>query len=142
MTSQEKKAWLRRYTDLNGAINQKINEIDTCRALCEKMVAVMSDMPRGGGCQKEDTYIRLITLIDEVNAEVDAYVDMRTEIANAIRTVPGIVLQTLLNLRYIDGKTWEQVAVDMGYAYRHVTRMHGEALNILEIANDVLVCPI
>ena len=39
----------------------------------------------------------------------------------------------LLTERYIDGKTWEQIAVDIGYTIRHVWRLHGEALNRMEM---------
>ena len=30
--------------------------------------------------------------------------------------------------RYLMGKAWEQIAVEMNYTYRHVTRLHGTAL--------------
>ena len=38
----------------------------------------------------------------------------------------------LLILRYIDNKTWEQIAVELGYPFRHTTRLHGIALKKLE----------
>ncbi len=34
----------------------------------------------------------------------------------------------LLTYRYLKGYSWEKIAVEMGYTYRHVTRLHGEAL--------------
>ena len=33
--------------------------------------------------------------------------------------------------RYILLHSWEQTAVELGYSYRHVTRLHGEALRQL-----------
>lgn len=38
----------------------------------------------------------------------------------------------LLMLRYIDNKTWEQIAVELGYTFRHTTRLHGIALKRME----------
>ena len=38
----------------------------------------------------------------------------------------------LLELRYMEFKTWEQIAVELGYTYRHTTRLHGIALQRLE----------
>lgn len=34
----------------------------------------------------------------------------------------------LLRYKYIDGLRWEDIADRMGYTYRHITRLHGVAL--------------
>ena len=34
----------------------------------------------------------------------------------------------LLRFRYIDGLTWDQIALKLGYSRRNVTRIHGRAL--------------
>jgi len=41
--------------------------------------------------------------------------------------------QTLLELRYLCFKTWEQIAVDMGYNVRHVYRLHDEAIENITV---------
>lgn len=133
MTNQDKKQWLRRYIDLNRAINQKLGELASLKALCEKATSVMSDMPKGGGSDREDRYIRLVDMRNEINAEIDRYVDLRQEIVDAIRTVPGLTLQTLLKLRYLDDMKWEQIAVDLNHDYRYVLKLHGRALEAIEI---------
>lgn len=38
----------------------------------------------------------------------------------------------LVRLHYIDGLTWEQVAVEMCYSWRQVHRIHSSALNKLK----------
>lgn len=35
----------------------------------------------------------------------------------------------LLVLRYIEGKSWEEIACAIGYTWRHTLRIHGDALN-------------
>ena len=35
---------------------------------------------------------------------------------------------TLLTMRYVDGASWEEIAVEIGYTWRHTIRLHGEAL--------------
>ena len=37
-------------------------------------------------------------------------------------------LRTLLELRYINCMTFEQIAVAMSYSYKQVCRLHGKAL--------------
>lgn len=34
----------------------------------------------------------------------------------------------LLTYRYIDGNSWEEIAVKMGHSWRHTLRLHGKAL--------------
>ena len=48
----------------------------------------------------------------------------------------------ILTLRYIDGKRWEEIACLMHYSFRHVTRLHGQALASFAVRHkDVLLCP-
>lgn len=42
------------------------------------------------------------------------------------------VYYTLLELKYIEGATWESIAVEIGYTWRHTIRLHGEALKRVE----------
>lgn len=50
------------------------------------------------------------------------------EIMRLIKRVPDERLQNLLILRYVDGLTWEAVAMQMNYEVRQVHRLHGDAL--------------
>ena len=48
----------------------------------------------------------------------------------------------VLTLRYVDGKRWEEIACVTNYSFRHVTRIHGKALNAFARQyKDVLLCP-
>lgn len=132
MSSQEKKRYLQRYCKLDKSINQKLEELAKVKALCEKVTATLSFAPGGGNGTKEDSYIKLIVLRDEINAETDNYVNMRLEIEAKINTVPDETLRTLLRYRYINGNTFEQVAVNMNYCYMQVCRLHGKALSEMQ----------
>lgn len=39
----------------------------------------------------------------------------------------------LLTYRYLRGKSWEQVAVELGYSWQHTHRIHAQALQHLKI---------
>lgn len=39
--------------------------------------------------------------------------------------------RTLIRLHYIEGKTWEEVCVEMSYSWRQVHRIHAKALEKL-----------
>ena len=40
--------------------------------------------------------------------------------------------KNLMMLRYVKGMTWEQIAVEMGYAWRQIHRIHSMALKRLK----------
>lgn len=61
--------------------------------------------------------------------------DRRTRALDKLREIRAVIEQVenkdykqLLHRRYIEGNTWEQIAVDMHYSYRGITKMHGRAL--------------
>ena len=65
------------------------------------------------------------TMLDE---KLDQLADMRLAIESAI---DGLAPEErrLMRCRYIEGKTWEQVAVELNYCIQHVWRLHGEILS-------------
>ena len=135
MTNQEKKAWLRRYWDLDRAINQKLDEQERLRALCERVTPVLTGMPGGAASDRTDAYIKLAELEAQIDAEVDQYADMRSEIEGAIDTLDDMTLRTLMRYRYLSGLTWEEIAEKMGCELRWIYVLHGRALFGIVINN-------
>lgn len=74
----------------------------------------------------------------KVSAEVAKLCRLETEIACTIDRMPE-PYRTLLYERYINGKTFEQIAVCMGYSWRQTIRLHGRALQYVK---DVIECHI
>lgn len=89
---------------------------------------------------REDTVVKLIDFKNKVNSKVDKLVDLKNEIYDKIEKVENTDHRNLLILRYINLNSFEEIAVTMCYSYRHITRMHGWALQQFE--KDVLPCPI
>jgi len=147
-TSQQKKKWLQQYHTLtreidrtNRRINSALQEIDVLRATAEKSTTVLTGMPMGGGFKgPDDVWVKLIDLSNEVNLLVEKYVDERRDaecklagIVTAINSIDDGALRTLLLMRYVDCSTFEQIAVDMGYCIMQIWRLHGKALERLEV---------
>lgn len=55
---------------------------------------------------------------------------LKNEAYDLIRTLEGKE-RLLMELRYINGCKWIEIAKKMNYNYRHVTKMHGEILSKL-----------
>lgn len=101
---------------------------------CISATAAPSDTPGCGGGNtsfrnKNESYA---ILSDEVDRQLDELNRVRTEILHAIRGVEDAVLATILIEYYINGKTWEQIAAEQHYTWRHVMRLHGAALKEMQ----------
>ena len=60
--------------------------------------------------------------------------ETRKDIESAIYAVTDSKLCTLLMMRYLNGRTFEQISVLMHYSYLHVVhRLHPEALKAVKI---------
>ena len=55
------------------------------------------------------------------------------EISEAISNMKDDTEREVLMRRYIMCEKWEEIAVNMGYGYRHVLKIHGNALNNFKI---------
>lgn len=54
--------------------------------------------------------------------------EKQMEVVDMIGHVHDPTLYRLLVYRYVDGQSFEQIAVSIGYTWRHIIRLHGQAL--------------
>lgn len=131
MNSQEKKAYLMRYLDAKCRFQDLSDEMIRIRSDAERITPMITDMP--GGSHVNDKIAiaveRLEACADELEREAEHMQQLMREIRAVIGTVPDAIQRRLLPLRYIDGHTWEQIAVMMNYSYVHICRLHGKALS-------------
>ena len=89
--------------------------------------------PNGGGISKA-TENKAIKLADKAlelkDAELEA-ISIRQKVFDVIRTVPGEKGDVLYE-RYINLKSWDEVADSVGYSKRHARNLHDEAIDIVQ----------
>lgn len=135
------KEYLSQYRHLDASINAKLEQMRRMRELSVLVSPSQSDGGRSG-CTSDrvgNIVAKIADLSAEINADIDKLVDLQREITAVIDRVPDPRFRLLLTEYYINCKTWEQVAVDMGYTWRHTMRLHGFALANL---HNVIVCHI
>lgn len=71
---------------------------------------------------------RILDAESRVSDDLEMLEATEREVIRTIKDVQDGTLSALLYERYINGKTWEQIAVLMNYTYRRVTQLHGKAL--------------
>ena len=76
---------------------------------------------------------KIMELEEALNRQIDQMVERRQAIERAIDSLPLADSAQVLRYRYIDGMTWEKIAVEMNYTYRWVLRLHNRALTALTI---------
>lgn len=72
---------------------------------------------------------KIIEAKNRVSDELETLEATDREIIGTIDKITDGTLHTLLYERYINAKTFEQIAVSMSYSWRQTIRLHGTALN-------------
>jgi len=121
---------------LDQRINSKLEQVESLNGLATKVNSTLSGMPKNPNratSAMADTVTKIITLQAEINNDIDRLVDLKREMVAVIKAVVNTECQTLLELRYLCFKTWEQIAVEMDYTVRNVHLLHNEALNAVVV---------
>lgn len=127
------KEYLMQYRDAMRRAKAIADHIDDLRAMCEQLKT-----EDGHKVELDKAVAELVDAQNRAKLEVDRLTALEQEIVQTISHTDE-PYRTLLYERYINGKTFEQIAVMLNYSYRQTTRIHGNALNIVK---DVLECPI
>ena len=117
------------------------DHLDDLRAMAERITPKYGG-DGGGTHQSSDKLGAAVARIVDAEAVVDAQISLliatAREVQNTIEAVEDETLRVLLYERYINGKTFEAIAVQMNYSYVHIVhRLHPKAL---ESVKDVIEC--
>ena len=124
------KDYLMQIYDLNKEINSKLSERQEIMSTLIKSTDTSKESIRtlDVGRPTEDTVIRLMRYNDQVNEYIDELVDLKIQIAEEIMHLENNNHRMVLRERYIHCKSFEEIAFNEGYVYRHIIRLHGQAL--------------
>lgn len=125
------KEYLNRARFLDQEINAKIDHLEKIDSMVNRVTASISDMPgrdKPDNNKRERLIVKMIDLRWEINEEIDRLVDTKREINGFIGKIAKEKHRLLLELRYINLCTWEEIAIRMNVTERSVYRLHGAAL--------------
>lgn len=132
------KEFLRRARSVDRRVDEAQERVKRLRARLESgRMSQITGMPRGGGADWTETADKLIELEQKVNAQTRELVRWKRMAIDAIDAVEEARLREVLELYYIDGFTWEQVAKRMELDPRWVFRLHGKALLRVKVPEEV-----
>lgn len=77
-----------------------------------------------------DVMAEMADLREGLKEQLQQALDGQLMIEHAIKKLPERE-KYLIRARYIERKSWEKIAVDMGYSWKQVHRIHSGALGLL-----------
>ena len=124
------KSRLRLVGKIDRLINNKLREIDRLKEIATSVSNPLSpNLARSGNDDKIGTIItKIIDYQEDVAAQIDYYIDFKKQIVAEIESIESVEAMQLLYLKYIDGKTWKEIEIDMQISRAWMFRLHGIAL--------------
>lgn len=125
------KQYLNQIDRINRMINNKLAEVYQLKTMvCSISVSVNEDKVQSSSDKDKlgSAVAKIVDLENEINKAIDIYVDKKERIVSQIDSVKDIMEYQVLFSRYIEHKTFEQIAEDNDYSVRQILRIHGNAL--------------
>jgi len=116
---------------LDLRIDSKLEQIASLNELATKCTSTITGMPRNPNrsvSSMADAVAKIVDLQTEIDRDIHRLIDIKRRIVASIKAVDNKEYQTLLELRFLCGCKWEEVAIKMGYSIQHTYRMRDRAL--------------
>ncbi|SET55905.1 RNA polymerase sigma factor, sigma-70 family [Natronincola peptidivorans] len=119
--------WLQRNIQ---KLEDKLLELET---KATKITTYITDEPKSTNNNSDkisNVVMKIIEVQQRINKQLEKSYEILRKIEEAIEILPERE-RYLIRLRYIDCKSWEQIAVDMNYSWQHIHKIHSDALKLL-----------
>ena len=128
MTAKEYLSKIQKHRYMMEKYSQRIEELYHMASGLKAIVFDKDRVQTSPDNQMENIFVM-------IDAEARKYARARARYekearkrAEQIAKLDNVLHIKILTMRYIDGMRWEEIACEIGYSFRHVTRLHGEAL--------------
>lgn len=130
------KEFLNQGYHAKARIRAKEERIENWRQIAESITAQIRPDSAGSSLPSkkvEDCVCNIVDLQNEIKEEIAALVQAEREVGKFIREAPlDEIDRFIVELRYLNYKKWEEIAVELNYAYRWIMRRHKRAIAVLE----------
>ena len=131
--AKEAKECLAEIKLLDTQIDCMLSTVDDLRESLLRITQMpKQDMVSGGsGHDRMSTTIaKIVDLENEINAKVDAYIDKKARVIRLLEKLRNPDYLKVLQLRYIEHESLEEIAAEMHYSYCWICKLHGRALQV------------
>ena len=126
MTAKEE---LSQFKYIRKRVDEALEEYEKYKDRATKMTSVLSDMPKGGKSSDKvaDNAVKMADIsriYEERWLEAERY---KLKVEDRINEIDE-PYRTLLHMKYVEGKTLEEISTKIGYSFDRVRHLHGIAL--------------
>lgn len=130
------KEYLSQAIWMDQIINNKLEQLESLKSLTMKVTSTFTEERVCGGSSEiskmESTIVKVIDLENEINDDIDRLIDLKKDIIDAVSKMSDLNHQLLLEMRYLGGKNWDEIAESMGYDRSTIFRIHGKSLKEID----------
>lgn len=129
------KEFFQRNYYLEQRVNSRLRRLSDLRQLAGRVTSSLGREPVSGSAdvhKLDGTIAKIVDMEREINEDIDRLVDAKRESMAIIRQVAHPDQQLVLELRYLDFKSWPSIAEEMELSPRWVQTLHERALAAVE----------
>ena len=125
---------LKGYRHTQEWIKGRIEYIEQYKSSINKLISVLSDMPKGSREIQDSEAEKIAELIDSIDELLEKVKEENRKQMQILEQLDKVKqpYKNILDKFYIQGKSMVVIAAEMGYNYEHIKRMKGIALNIFD----------
>lgn len=132
------KEYLSQLDKINYIIKQKRLDAESIRDSITSIGGLdSSERVQSSRVESDAKFVNSLIKLDEIQGEIaqqiKQYESIKLSMVEDINTLDNIVHIQILRMRYVDGQSFEDIAIGMRYTYRHVIKLHGLALREFSI---------
>lgn len=136
----EVKEYLNQIRYIDSEIQAHLEERRKLRQAIELKTTSYNDVKvqENNASSYDERYIKYVDMADLINEKIDTLIDLKMKVSSEIDKLDKAEHRLLLRQRYINQKSFEEIAVQMCYDIRQIHRIHGNALQNMSL--NVMEC--
>ena len=126
---------LKRIKFLDKEIDAQLRELENLRSIMGSVKGVDYAKDRVQTSQAADVYTlvdKMMDLESGINAKIDRLVELKREVHKEIAELKSPQDRIILQLRYVELKSWNRIAHELNYSLRYIYKLHGQVLKNLD----------
>lgn len=130
------KDFLARYKTAEYEISEMAETLLRLRSQATKCTAIYSSNCTGQTNKNKIPSVieRIIEEEKKFESKIDHLINVQSEVESAIADVEDGKYKALLMMRYLNGKSFEEISVALGYSYHYVVHdLHTKALKAVKV---------
>lgn len=136
------KEYLQQAYKIDRILRSRFRQIESLESLATSATQAFGSTPlssRTNGSKVENMAVRIVDLKNETERDSERLLRIRADIARAIRSVNDLTLEYVLEERYLNFRTFDQIADDMSMSRDHIFRLHRRAVSLVHIPDDAVM---